>query len=180
MEATMSDNDDVFLQVKKWCIEDRVFKLKLPEKEGFTWAIECSYPFKHPMPASVIILNPTNTDFIVLQIIMKMSPQHLEALTKKGPPALPIFYNRMQQMFLEKDVTFNIDRNQHTWIISDQIHFDGLSKNELFKAIRHIHNSMILGNMFIDEILQMTFMPVGKKGGASGKEEGKSGGGFYQ
>nr|MDO8085975.1 DUF2299 family protein [Candidatus Sigynarchaeum springense] len=177
----MSDTDEMFIQVKKWCIEDRVFKLKLPGKEGFTWAIEISYPFKHPMPVSIIILNPTDTDFIILQINMAMSPQHLEALTKKGPPALPIFYNRMQMMFLEKDVTFNIDRNQHKWIISDQIHFDGLSKNELFRAIRRIHNAMILGNMIIDEVLQATFLPVGKKGGGpGGKESSGASGGFYQ
>ncbi|MBN2153755.1 MAG: DUF2299 family protein [Candidatus Lokiarchaeota archaeon] len=177
----MSDNDDVFLQIKKWCIEDRVFKLKLPGKEGFTWAVELSYPYKHPVPASIVILNPTDTDFIILQINMKMSPQHLEALTKKGPPALPIFYNQMQRMFLQKDVTFNIDRNQHAWIISEQIHFDGLSKNELFKAIRRIHNAMFLGNMIIDEVLQATFLPVGKKGSGSGGKEGSGmGGSFYQ
>ncbi len=177
----MSDTDDLFLQVKKWCIEDRVFKLKLPGKEGFTWAIELSYPFKHPTPASIIIINPTNTDFIVLQINMKMSPQHLEALTKKGPVAIPIFYNSLQKMFLQKDVTFNIDRTQHAWIISDQIHFDGLSKNDLFKSIRLIHNAMILGNMLIDEVLQATFMPVGKKGGGPGGKEGSgASGGFYQ
>jgi hypothetical protein len=177
-----ADNDDVFLQVKKWCIEDKAFKLKLPGKDGFTWAVELSYPFKHPNPASVIILNPTNTDFLVVQIMMKMSPQHQEALTKKGPPALPVFYNRMQMMFLQKDVTFNIDRNQHTWIISDQIHYDGLSKNELFKAIRHVHNSMIIGNMLIDEILQSTFMPMptpGKKGIGGKKEPDGTGSNLY-
>ena len=87
----------------------------------------------------------------------------------------------MQKMFLTKNVTFNIDRNQHAWIISDQIHFDGLSKNELFKSIRLIHNSMILGNMLIDEVLQATFLPVGKKGGGSGGKEGSgASGGFYQ
>ncbi|MEX2719335.1 MAG: DUF2299 family protein [Candidatus Sigynarchaeum springense] len=177
----MSDTDDIFLQVKKWCIEDRVFKLKLPGKEGFTWGIELSYPFKHPMPVSIIIINPTDTDFIIIQINMKMSPQHLDALMKKSPLALPLFYNKMQAMFLQKDVTFNIDRNQHTWIISDQIHFDGLSKNELFRSIRRIHNAMILGNMIIDEVLQATFLPVGKKGGSiEGKEGSGASGGFYQ
>jgi hypothetical protein len=109
-----------------------------------------------------------------------MSPQHLDAIQKKGPPALPVFYARLRNMFLQKDVTFNIDPDKKIWLISDQIHFDGLTKNELFKSIRHIHNAALLGNMILDEVIQTTFMPVGKKGGSGGKEDGKMGGGFYQ
>ncbi len=159
-------SDDVFLMVKKWCIEDRVFKLKLPDKEGFSWAIELSYPFNHPAPVAIIALNPTNTDFVLLQITMKMSPQHLDGLKQKGLAAIGTFYFRLQSMFLQKDVTFNIDRNNHTWIVSEQIHFDGLSKHEFFKCIRHIHNATLLGNMIIDEVIQSTFLPVqpSKKG----------------
>ena len=176
----MPDENDVFLQVKKWCIEDRVFKLKLPDKEGFSWAIELSYPFKHPAPVSIIVLNPVDTDFIVLQISMKMSPQHADGLKKKGPAAANIFYYQLQKMFLEKDVTFNIDSNNEMWIVSETIHFDGLTKYELFKTIRRIHNTVLLGNMILDEVINATFVPgpQPKKGG--GKKEGSGTTGYYQ
>lgn len=176
----MPNDDDVFLQIKKWTIEDRVFKLKLPDKEGFSWAMELSYPFKHPAPVSIIVLNPADTDFVVLQISMKMSPQHFEGLNKKGPAAANLFYFQLQKMFLEKDVTFNIDSNNQMWIVSEQIHFDGLTKNELFRTIRRIHNAVLLGNMILDEVINATFIPgpSGKKG--SGKKEAGGTGNIYQ
>ncbi len=175
----MSDND-VFLQIKKWCMEDRVYKLK-KDQQGVSWIIELSYPFNHPQPVNVAIINPSDTDFVLIQVSMLMSPQHLDAMVKKGTPALPIFYSRLRFMFLQKDVGFNIDAQKNLWQISEQIHFDGLSKNDLFKAIRHIYNVALLGNMIIDEVLQTTFMPVGKKGGGpGGKEANGTGGTFYQ
>ena len=176
----MPDENDVFLQVKKWTIEDRVFKLKLPDKDEFSWAMELSYPFKHPAPVSIIVLNPTDTDFIVLQISMKMSPQHFDGLTKKGPAAANLFYYQLQKMFLEKELTYNIVSNEQMWFVSDQIHFDGLNKHELFKTIRRIHNAVLLGNMILDEVINATFVPgpQPKKGG--GKKEGSGTTGFYQ
>jgi hypothetical protein len=175
-------SDDVFLQLKKWCLEDRIFKLKLPEKEAYSWAFEVSYPFNNPMPVAISIMNEKNTDLVSIQLPIKMSPHHQEELKKKGPPAIPFFYNRLQTMFLQRDIAFSIDGNQHLWVIIEQIHFDGLSKHEFFKAIRHVHNTMILSNMILEEVIRTTtFMPVGKKGGGpGGKDAGETSGTFYQ
>lgn len=149
----MPYEDDVFLQVKKWAIEDRVFKIKLPDKDGISWAMDLTYPSNHPTPISIIILSPNGSDFISLQVSMKLDPNILSRLKKIGQSAIDDFYYRMQVMFLEKDIAFSVDKNNNTWIIVETIHFDGLTKNELFKTIRRIYNSTVLVNMILSNLV---------------------------
>ena len=169
---------DKFNEIKKWTMQEQIFKLELPKKENVDWAIELNYPFKHPQPISIVVLNPVNKDFIVLQIAMQMSPQHQQALAKKGNISFAIFYNRLKVELLKKDVSYNINQKAHKWILTDQIYYDGLTKHEFFKTIRKLHNSAILGNMMIDEVVHMAIIPQAKKG-KPGKGPNSTGGGIY-
>lgn len=167
--------DEVFTQVKKWTMKEQIFKLNLPAKDKVEWAIELSYPFNHPNPVAIVILNPKERDFIAIQIRIRMSPQHFNLMKKKGQAAFNLYYHRLRKVFLEKDVTFNINQVNSEWIASDQIHFDGLTKHEFFKTIRRVHNAIILGNILIDEVLNTTIINAPK-----GKPQGKGKDSFNQ
>lgn len=154
---------EIFDMVKKWCMKEQVFKMKLPEKDKVEYAIELSYPFNHPNPVSIAVVNPKDRDFLLIQIRIRMSPKHVERMKEKGIPAFNIFYHKLRKIFLEKDVTFRINQARNEWIASDQIHHDGLTQHEFFKTIRRVYNAVILGNITIDEVISMAIIktPVG-------------------
>jgi len=149
----MTSEDDVFLQIKKWTMEEKVFKVHLPRQVGISWAIELAYPFNHPTPMPIVILNQTGTDSISLQISMKMGKECF-LLKAKSPAALKNFYFSLQTIFLDRDVAYNTNMDNNTWIIVDTIFFDGLTKNELFKAIRHVHDSACMSNLLLAKAIQ--------------------------
>ncbi len=156
------DESSVADEIKAWCMEEQIFKVKLPAKDNVIWAIELSYPFNHPAPVGIVILQPRKKDFIVLQIAMKMSPQHEAMLKQKGPVAFGLFYHRLKMVLLQKDISYNVDANNNQWIMSDIMHMDGITKHEFFKTIRHLYNAAIMGNMLIEEVLNMAILPAGK------------------
>ncbi|MHA1680731.1 MAG: DUF2299 family protein [Promethearchaeota archaeon] len=169
------NSEEVFTQIKKWTMKEQIFKLVLEAKDKISWAIELTYPFNHPNPVAIVILNPKNRDFIGIQIRIRMSPPHFKRMEKKGLGAFNLYYHKLRKVFLEKDVTFNINNVKNEWIASDQIHFDGLTKHEFFKTIRRVHNSIILGNILIDEVLNTTIINAPK-----GKPPGKGKNSFNQ
>jgi hypothetical protein len=139
--------------VKKWLMDEQIFKVKLPNNENVAWAFEGSYPFMHPQPTSIVVLNPKGKDFIVIQIAIKMSPQHEEAFIRKDPDVLNMFYERFKVMLLEKDISYNIDQQANQWILTEQIYYEGLTKDHFFKDVRRVYNSSVLGNLMIEQIL---------------------------
>ena len=149
----MQDENDVFLQVKKWCLEANLFKTKLPNKENISWAMELSYPFNHPMPISIIVLNYINADFISMQVSIKMCPEYYEEFVARTSDNVESFYFELQKMLLEKELDFNVNVDIASWNIFDTIYFDGLTKNELFKSFRRIYGSVLLGNMILGKIM---------------------------
>ncbi|MFX0101788.1 MAG: DUF2299 family protein [Candidatus Hodarchaeota archaeon] len=172
----MSSSKEIFDIVKKWSMKEQVFKLKKPGTDKFDWLIELSYPFMHPQPMTMSVVNPKDKDFIMIQLPIKMSPQHQGALEKKGPAAFGLFYHRLQTVFLQKDITFSLNPKIHQWVAMEQIFYDGLTKDAYFKAIRKVHNAIILINMVIDEVIRMPTI----KGGYGGKKDsGGTSGNIY-
>lgn len=172
------EGDDPYTEIKAWTMDEQLFKVKLPAKDNVDWAMELSYPFNHPAPMNIVVLNPKRKDFIVLQIAIKMSQQHEDGMHKKGPAAFAVFYHRWKVFLLEKDVSYNINQQDNSWIISDLIYYDGLTKHEFFKCIRHLFNAAMYGNILLDEVMQAQFVQ-GKKGGRGPDALGDTGGNLY-
>jgi len=168
----------VFEKLKRWTLEEKIFKLVLPQKKDVEWAFELSYPFKHPAPMNVLILNPSGRDMIIIQIGIKMSPQHLAVMKEKGPVAFQLFYHGLKKLFLQKDVLYRIDQANHTWVASVQIYFDGLTKHNFFSSIQRLYNAIILGNLLIEEIIQMKIVKT-KSSALKMKGEDKTSSNFY-
>ncbi|MHA1794103.1 MAG: DUF2299 family protein [Promethearchaeota archaeon] len=169
---------ELFSTIKKWTMQDQIFKLKLPDKENTEWAIELTYPFKHPAPMTIYVVQPKKRDFLVVEIPIRMSDVHLNAFNKKGKAAFGVFYYQLRKLFLNKNLSYNINQSTNSWVISEQIYIDGLTKNEFFKTIRKVYNTMMLGNMLIEEILNSKIIgPIGKN--PAGFKGNMAGGNLY-
>lgn len=176
--SSIENSKEAFNLIKNWSIKEQIYKLKKPGNEKFDWLIELSYPFKHPRPMSISVVNPKDKDFIMIQLPIKMSPQHLAALQKKGPAAMGLFYHRLQTVFLQKDITFSLNPKENAWVAMEQIYYDApLTKDSFFKAIRKVHNAIIHINMVIDEVIRMPVIK-GNYGGGK-KEKGGTSGNIY-
>ena len=145
------NDKNVFAIIKKWCVEEKVFKNKLPAKNGFDWAMQLSYPFDNPQAMSIVICNPAGTDFIMLQINVKIALIQADALKQKR--CTKRFWYQLQETFLEHDVVYEVAGMDGTFMVARPIFYDGLTKDHFFETIRAIHDAAMLGNLLLSEII---------------------------
>lgn len=139
--------------VKEWCTEEGIFKIKRPGDPKTDFVFDLTYPFNHPRPMSFIALVPKQRDFLKIICGTKISPPHLQCLKKPEirQKFLQIFTKNM--LFLQIIHSIKHEKNVPIfWELSDEIYFDGLTKNEFFKSTRKIYYSTISAILLLNEL----------------------------
>jgi hypothetical protein len=150
-EKMSEKSDNMFPKIKRWCTEDNIFDQKLPPQAGIKWAMQLKYPFNHPAPVPITIVQPAGMDFIIVQLAIKLDPRQVETLNRIA--AMDKFYSRLKRMFLEHEVMYTFDEKNQAWVMVKQIHYDGLSKDRLFETFQRIFNFMVFGGAIYEEVI---------------------------
>ena len=146
--------------VKEWCTDEGIFKIKRPTDDKTSFVFELTYPFNHPRPMHFVALVPKERDFIKIACGTKISPPHLQCLKK-----VEIRQKFLQQftktmLFLQILHSLKNEKNVPVfWEISDQIYFDGLTKNEFFKALRRIYFATVSAILLLNKLCGAGEMP---------------------
>jgi len=139
--------------VKEWCTEEGIFKIKRPSDPKTNFIFELSYPFNHPRPMHFITLVPKERGLIRIACGTKISPPHLQCLKKSE--VRQKFLQQFTKTMLFQQVLHSIKQEKNIpvfWEISDEIYFDGLTKNEFFKSLRKIYFSTVSAILLLNEL----------------------------
>ncbi|NVM52927.1 MAG: DUF2299 family protein [Candidatus Helarchaeota archaeon] len=140
-------------KIKEWSTDEGIFKIKRPSDAKTDFIIELMYPFNHPRPMGFVVLVPKERDFLRILCGTKISPPHLQCLKKSEirQKFLQTFTKNM--LFIQVIHSIKHEKNVPIfWELSDQIYFDGLTKNEFFKSIRKIYFATISAILLLNEL----------------------------
>lgn len=143
--------------IKTWCTDEGIFRIKhkgdqLSERNEFVFDID--YPYNHPKPVKMQIFVPKGKDYVVILCSTKISPLHVKALKNSMKNVQEFVEKFIEKMYLMQ-VDYNLRRKKthpDAWALSTRIFFDGLSKNEFYKAIRKVHNAHMYSNFILNKI----------------------------
>ncbi|NVM29131.1 MAG: DUF2299 family protein [Candidatus Helarchaeota archaeon] len=147
------DRKQVEKKIKDWCMDEGIFKIKRPSDPKTDFIIDLTYPFNHPRPMSFVVLVPKERDLLKIICGTKISPPHLQCLKK--PEIRQRFLQTFTKNMLFIQVIHSIKHEKNVpvfWELSDQIYFDGLNKNEFFKAIRKVYFAAISAILLLNEL----------------------------
>jgi len=173
------DNESLEQKIVRYCTEEGILRMKLPENEKVEFGFNVEFPPNHPMAKTMTVLQPKDKSFIIIQIGIKISPQHLSQLEEFKLKRL--FFDMLKRMLLSKNLIFKLEIEQNRFMISEQIYEDGLNMNAFYRYLREIFNTSLTTNLLLTDIVTRKGMRFTKnmEGTKNSKDGEKSFGNFY-
>ena len=173
------DNESLEQKIVRYCTEEGILRMKLPENEKVEFGFNVEFPPNHPMAKTMTVLQPKNKSFVVIQIGIKISPQHLASLEKfklKG-----LFFDMLKRMLLGKNLIFKLEVVQNRFMLSEQIYEEGLNMDIFYRYLREIFNTSLTTNLLLTDIIARKGLRFTKnmEGAKNSKEDEKSFDNFY-
>jgi hypothetical protein len=81
------DVEKVEKQVKEWCTDEGIFKIKRPSDSKAEFIFDLTYPFNHPHPMHFLAVMPKEKDHITIACGTQISPPHLQCLKSQKRPS---------------------------------------------------------------------------------------------
>ena len=129
--------------IKDWIVDEGIFReKKLEDNADFHYIVE------FPKDNIMDVVRPKGKDFILIACATQVSPQHLELMTTSSPKERSDFIldvNMSLNQFLV-DVQLAVDQSTNLlqqYVITYQIFDDGLSKNNLYDALKRVFKAKI-------------------------------------
>jgi hypothetical protein len=129
--------------IKNWIVDEGIFReKKFDDNADFHYIIE------FPKDNIMDVVKPKGKDFILIACATQVSPQHLDLMNNSTPKQRSDFLldvNMGINQFLV-DCQLAIDQNTNLlqqYVITYQIFEDGISKNNLFDALKRVFKSKI-------------------------------------
>lgn len=148
-----------------YCLEEGILREKLPSNENFEFGYLIEYPPNNPLPKRLSIFQPKNKHFIIIQLAVQISEEHI-----KGFERLPqqnaklIYFEFLNRSFLSKNILFRLDEKNNRFIISEQLFEEGITIDLFYRMIRRIVNEAILANLLLSDIIAgKSFKVIGEK-----------------
>ena len=129
--------------IKDWIVDEGIFREKKLEDNA-----EFHYIVEFPKDNIMDVVRPKGKDFILIACATQVSPQHLELMNTSSPKERSDFLldvNMSLNQFLV-DVQLAVDQSTNLlqqYVITYQIFDDGLSKNNLYDALKRVFKSKI-------------------------------------
>ena len=129
--------------IKNWIVDEGIFReKKVDDNADFHYIIE------FPKDNIMDVVKPKGKDFVLIACATQVSPQHLELMNDSSPKQRSNFLldvNMGINQFLV-DCQLAVDQNTNLlqqYVITYQIFDDGLSKNNLFDALKRVFKAKI-------------------------------------
>lgn len=129
--------------VKNWIVDEGIFReKKADDNADFHFIVE------FPKDNIMDVVKPKEKDFIVIACATQVSPEHLELMNNSSAKTRSDFLldvNISINPFLV-DCQLAIDQNTNLlqqYVITYQIFEDGLSKNNLFDALKRVFKAKL-------------------------------------
>jgi hypothetical protein len=137
-----------------YCLEEGILREKLPSKENFEFGYLVEYPPGNPMPKRLSVFQPKDKRFIILQLAIQISEEHIKGFEKLSQTnAKLIYFEILNRTLLSKNILFRLDEKNNRFIISEQLFEDGISMDLFYRTIRKIVNEAILANLLLSDII---------------------------
>ena len=147
------NSKEVEKKIKDWTTMEGIFKIKRPSDQKTDFVIDLMYPFNHPRPMNFVVLVPKERDFARILCGTKISPQHLQCLKK--PEITQRFLQSFTKSMLFMQIIHSVKQEKNVpvfWELSEQIYFDGLTKNAFFKAIRKVYFATVSAILLLNQL----------------------------
>lgn len=155
---------DIEKKVLEICEEEGIFKEKMPPHEKFLFAFKVNFPPKHPRPAHLMVVVPKNKKFVSIEQATRISPQHLETFKKMeeqtGTSFIPLFFHFLTKMLLNRNLYYQFNLKNHSYVISEHIYFDGLTMDNFYRSLRKVYYGSISAQLIINDVISGKFKSV--------------------
>ncbi|WP_407380773.1 DUF2299 domain-containing protein [Methanobrevibacter sp.] len=129
--------------IKDWIVDEGIFReKKLEDNADFHFIVE------FPKDNIMDVVRPKGKDFVLIACATQVSPQHLDLMSTSSPKERSNFLldvNMSLNQFLV-DVQLAVDQSTNLlqqYVITYQIFDDGLSKNNLYDALKRVFKAKI-------------------------------------
>ena len=78
-------NNDIKDKIIKFCTEEGILREVVKESEKIDFGFNVAFPPNHPQPKKLVVLKPKNKKFIVIQVGIQISQEHIQLLKKSNP-----------------------------------------------------------------------------------------------
>ena len=129
--------------IKDWIVDEGIFReKKVEDNADFHFIVE------FPKDNIMDVVRPKGKDYILIACATQVSPQHLNLMNTSSPKERSNFLldvNMSLNQFLV-DVQLAVDQSTNLlqqYVITYQIFDDGLSKNNLYDALKRVFKAKI-------------------------------------
>ena len=173
------DNESLEDKIVRYCTEEGILRTKLPANEKIEFGFNVEYPPSHPMAKTMTVLQPKDKSFVIIQIGIKISPEHLASLEKFKLKRL--FYDMLKRMLLSSNIIFKLEMEQNRFMLSEQIYEEGLNMDVFYRYLRMVFNTSLKTNLMLTDIVARKDLRFTKnRPGTNNSRDGeKSFGNFY-
>ena len=171
------DNESLEQKIVRYCTEEGILRRKLPENEKVEFGFNVEFPPNHPLPKTMTVLQPKDKSFIIIQIGIKISPEHLSKLEEfklKG-----LFFDMLKRMLLSKNLIFKLEIEKNRFMLSEQIYEEGLNMDVFYRYLREIFNTSLTTNLLLTDIVARKGLKFTKNMDGRKNSKEKSFGNFY-
>ncbi|TFG20936.1 MAG: DUF2299 domain-containing protein [Promethearchaeota archaeon] len=156
--------EDIEKKVVEICEAEGIFQEKMKPHENFLFALKVTYPPGHPHPNHLVVVVPKNKQYISIELATKISPQHLDAFKKleeqTGTSLIPLFFYLLRNMLLNRNLFYQFNANNYSYVFSEHIYFDGLTMNSFYQAIRKIYYASVSAQITINDVASGKFKGI--------------------
>jgi len=143
------------------CEAEGILKEKMGATSKFHFAFKIIFPPWHSQPKNLVILMPLNKQYVSIELATKISPEHIELFKKlekeQGVDLIPLFFHLLRNMLLSKNLFFNFNEKNHTYIMNEHVYFDGLTLDNFYRRIRKLYYASLTAQLTLNEILSGKF-----------------------
>ncbi len=129
--------------IKDWIVDEGIFREnKVEDNADFHFIVE------FPKDNIMDVVRPKGKDYVLIACATQVSPQHLDLMNTSSPKERSNFLldvNMSLNQFLV-DVQLAVDQSTNLlqqYVITYQIFDDGLSKNNLYDALKRVFKAKI-------------------------------------
>ena len=154
----MSEKKNIKFRILEYLSDENLQPNKIPDNKldfGFQFIYPPGKdPQGRPIGKGLGVFKPKNKEMLIISTGFKIPPPFIEALNSLDNSKKMQFFMDIRKHFLLKDVLYRIDIKNFSYEISDQIFLSEneiFSKNNFFKSIRLVFDTMGYSNMILAE-----------------------------
>jgi hypothetical protein len=140
-------------KVRDWAIDEGILGKPLPANPKIVFGYEINFPPNSPRPMKLLMIQPTGSKAIAIQIATQIAKQHVEGLRKADPQGLLKFFVLFKKYMLQQNLLYNVDPKKARYVILETLYPDGLNQNMFYQAVRKVFNANVYINMEMMEFI---------------------------